>query len=91
MKQNFEWTAENKIHNSVFESLLKEILIQIKDVNISYDEIPFGKCYELTIPSTKKKYLIDTTKLGKIEYKSPIYDELLNLSVKTLNNFKNND
>lgn len=67
-----------------FGKFIDEIRKEIKWLNVNFEEVPFGESMTLTIPPSTKKIVIDSTKIGKIDYDSPIYLELLNMTIEQL-------
>jgi len=69
---------------------IDDIRKEIKWLNVSFEEVPFGEAMVLTIPSSSKKYIVDTRKIGKIEYDTPMYSELLGMTIEHLKRFNQN-
>lgn len=83
----------NIIQHSILEKFGKfidDIRKKIKYINIQFSEEPFGESMTITIPPSTKSYIIDTTKIGKIEYDSPMYMELLEMTIEQLKMFNKN-
>lgn len=73
-----------------FGKFIDDIRKEIKWLNVSFEEVAFGETMVLTIPPSGKKYIVDTTKIGKIEYDTPMYSELLEMTIEQLVRFNQN-
>ena len=70
-----------------FGKFIDDIRKEIKWLNVSFEEVPFGESMIITIPPSSKKYIVDTRKIGKIEYDTPMYSELLEMTIEHLKRF----
>lgn len=70
-----------------FGKLIDDIRKNIKLINIQFEEVPLGDSMVITIPPSKRKIIIDTTKTGALEYNTPMYEELLNMTIEELKTF----
>ena len=74
-----------------FGKFIDDIRKEIKWLNVSFEEVPFGESMVLTILPSSKKYIVDTRKIGKIEYDTPMYSELLEMTIEHLKRFNQSD
>jgi len=70
-----------------FGKLIDDVRKEVKWINIQFNEVPFGESMTITVPHSTKKYVIDTTQVGKIEYDTPMYLELLKMTIEELQMF----
>lgn len=70
-----------------FGKLIDDIRKNIKLINIQFEEVPLGDSMVITIPPSKRKIIIDTTKTRALEYNTPMYEELLNMTIEELKTF----
>jgi len=70
-----------------FGKFIDDIREKVKWINISFEEEPLGESMTIRIPNSRKRFVIDTTKIGKLEYGTPAYDELLEMSIEQLEGF----
>lgn len=80
-----------KLNMENFGKFIDDIRKEIKWLNVSFEEVPFGEAMVLTIPPSSKKYIVDTRKIGKIEYDTPMYSELLEMTIEQLKRFNETD
>jgi hypothetical protein len=73
-----------------FGKFIDDIRKEFKWLTISFEEVPFGEALVITTPYSTKKYIVNTNNIGKINYDSEMYHELLDLTITSLNNMKNN-
>ena len=73
-----------------FGKFIDDIRKEIKWLNVTFEEVPFGESMIITIPPSTKKYICDTTKIRKIEYDTPMYSELLEMTIEQLRMFNQN-
>ena len=74
-----------------FGKFIDDIRKEIKWLNVTFEEVPFGESMIITIPPSSKKYIVDTRKIGKIEYDTPMYSELLEMTIEHLKRFNESD
>lgn len=72
-----------------FGRFIDDIRAEIKWLNISFEEVPFGEQMILSIPPSTKTCIIDSRNTKEIKSNSPLYSELLNLTLQQLKNFNN--
>lgn len=70
-----------------FGKFIDDVKKEIKLLNISFEEVPFGETMILSIPNSTKKYILDSRYIGEIEYNTPMYSELLKMTIEQLKMF----
>jgi len=70
-----------------YGKFIDDIKKEIKKFNVQFEEVPFGESMTITISPSTKKYVIDSTYIGEIEYDTPMYDELLKMTLCELKSF----
>ena len=68
-----------------FRKFIDDIRKEIKclDVSFAYEDYSMV----LTVPPSQRKYVVSTLNIGKIEYDTPEYRELLEMTVELLQGF----
>lgn len=70
-----------------FGQFIDDIRKEIKVIDIKFLEEPLGESMTITVPLSNKKYIVDTTMIGKIKYNTVAYSELLEMTLKYLKTF----
>ncbi len=70
-----------------FGKFIDDIRKSVKNINISFKETTSGDCMDINIKDSKKICRIDTKNVGKIEYDTEMYNELLEMTIEQLNGF----
>lgn len=61
-----------------------DIREKFSEINISFQDVPFGDRMRIQLNTSKQGLIVDTTQIGNIDYNSEEYNELLNLLVHDL-------
>jgi hypothetical protein len=70
---------------------IDDIRKEIKWFNVNFEPDPFGEQMTITFPpKTTISYVVSDWKLGEIEYGSPQYKELLELTLEHLREMSKN-
>jgi hypothetical protein len=70
-----------------FGKFIDDVKKEIKLLNISFEEVPFGEIMILSIPNSTKKYIVDSRYIGDIEYNTSMYFELVKITIEQLKMF----
>lgn len=70
-----------------FGKFIDDIREEINWINVSFEQEPYGESMTIMVPSSTRKYIVYTEKIGKIEYCTKMYDELLKMTLEILNRF----
>lgn len=68
-----------------FYKFIDDIRKEIKCLDVSF--VYGDTTMILTVPPSQKKYVVDPLNIGKIEYDTPEYRELLEMTVELLQGF----
>ena len=70
-----------------FGKFIDDIRKEIKELNVYFKQVDSGEIMTIELPKSQKKFIVDTTIIGKIKYDTPEYLELLEMTIETLNDF----
>lgn len=74
-----------------FGKLIDDIRETIPDIIVSFDTTNLYEQMEIRVPNKTRTYRIDTQHIGVIDYNNTdMYNELLKITIDTLNNFMYN-
>lgn len=74
-----------------FGKLIDDIKSNFDEFKAEFNVVPFGHSMTLSLNNPNRNIVIDSTRIGNIEYSSSSYDELLKLILNTLREFKLNE
>ena len=86
---SLQFPTDNLKKEFKFGRMIDDISNEIKCFNLSFKNVPHGKSMIINIPPSNSSMIIDTTKIGDIDYGSNNYKKLIQMIIKDLNKFNN--